>query len=230
VRDRGSRAEEFVAVLVEAQQLIAQREREISEAQERLRDARRFLVDQLGLLARLPDNERHLFLNTLYWSTAVPVSDLAQAFGMTENALRQQVSPKRLERLHRICGHVLIIEVHSRSGLHDASRPSSGYCTPCLDQGRMQWKREREQREATIRALRSMPYSEYLQTEHWKTLRAGMLRRAQYKCQVCYRSGALQVHHRTYERRGDEDWSDLIVLCGDCHSTFHQQGKLAANA
>ena len=46
------------------------------------------------------------------------------------------------------------------------------------------------------------------------------------KCQLCNKSGELNVHHRTYERRGEESYSDLITLCEDCHTLFHNQGKI----
>lgn len=75
----------------------------------------------------------------------------------------------------------------------------------------------------------TMPYREYLKTEEWEVRRQAALRRADYRCQVCNapRSARLNVHHRTYERRGIELESDLTVLCEDCHSLFHEHGKLA---
>jgi 5-methylcytosine-specific restriction endonuclease McrA len=69
--------------------------------------------------------------------------------------------------------------------------------------------------------LRSMPYREYLKTPEWQACRRDALRRADYSCQVCNSGGPLDVHHRTYERRGTERASDLIVLCRDCHALFH---------
>jgi len=47
------------------------------------------------------------------------------------------------------------------------------------------------------------------------------LKRAKYSCQLCNSKDNLNVHHRTYERRGHELASDLIVLCKQCHKTFH---------
>lgn len=78
-------------------------------------------------------------------------------------------------------------------------------------------------------ALQRMPYSEYLQTDHWKALRVQALAAAEYRCQVCNDTAALTVHHRTYERRGFELLSDLIALCRSCHSIFHGSGKLATS-
>lgn len=74
--------------------------------------------------------------------------------------------------------------------------------------------------------LRSMPYKDYLQTPEWGAKRNEMLKRAGHRCQVCNRSGRLEVHHRTYERRGSELEADLFVLCADCHDLFHRQGKV----
>jgi hypothetical protein len=52
--------------------------------------------------------------------------------------------------------------------------------------------------------------------------------KAGFRCQVCNAYGVqLNVHHRTYERRGAEWDTDLIVLCHDCHEIFHTNGKLA---
>lgn len=74
--------------------------------------------------------------------------------------------------------------------------------------------------------LRTMPYDQYLQTDHWIEQRWGALERAAWRCQVCNAPRQLHVHHRTYKRRGDELERDLVVLCGDCHTLFHQNGRL----
>ena len=79
-----------------------------------------------------------------------------------------------------------------------------------------------ESREREKRLLKSMPYKEYLQTDHWKHTRKSALKRAEYRCQLCNGDAMLQVHHRTYERRGHERASDLIVLCRQCHKDFHR--------
>jgi len=68
-----------------------------------------------------------------------------------------------------------------------------------------------------------MPYYEYLQTDEWKNTRKRALRRAGFKCELCNSDGELHVHHKTYERRGDEDNDDLIVLCKNCHAKFHDK-------
>jgi hypothetical protein len=76
--------------------------------------------------------------------------------------------------------------------------------------------------------LRAMPYAEYLQTDHWRFVRELALSRANGLCGICRRRDQLDVHHTTYERRGEELAGDLIVLCRGCHRTFHENGRLAA--
>ena len=78
--------------------------------------------------------------------------------------------------------------------------------------------------------LRAMPYKEYLQTPHWKRKREEKVRAAGRRCQLCNRgSVSLNVHHRTYERLGEELDEDLTVLCRDCHNTFHEHRRLGGH-
>ena len=75
--------------------------------------------------------------------------------------------------------------------------------------------------------LASMPYREYLKTPEWNDRRKRKLEAVGYACQVCNASGVqLDVHHRTYARRGGELDDDLTVLCHDCHGIFHAAGKV----
>lgn len=67
-----------------------------------------------------------------------------------------------------------------------------------------------------------MRYDLYLQTVEWQTLRRIKLETAGHRCQICYSdAGPLEVHHRTYERRGRERLDDLTVLCRRCHQVYH---------
>jgi 5-methylcytosine-specific restriction endonuclease McrA len=78
-----------------------------------------------------------------------------------------------------------------------------------------------------MRFLVTMPYRDYLKTPEWHERRKEHLVKAFCRCQVCNASQIrLEVHHRTYERRGYERYEDLIVLCDKCHKLFHEQGKL----
>lgn len=82
--------------------------------------------------------------------------------------------------------------------------------------------------ERRIKALRRLPYAEYLKTEHWQRQRRGALGHALSRCQVCNTNAVLlEVHHRTYARLGCEQPSDLLVLCEACHELFSRHGRLA---
>ena len=63
---------------------------------------------------------------------------------------------------------------------------------------------------------------EYLKSSQWQTLRKAVLKRDSYTCQSCQTSGIpLEVHHITYIRLGNEDTSDLVSVCRDCHQSIH---------
>lgn len=86
--------------------------------------------------------------------------------------------------------------------------------------------RQLESRHRLELELHTMPYDEYLETDHWRHTRNAALAAASYACQVCNDSRGLDVHHRTYERRGCESLADLTVLCGACHELFHKHGRV----
>lgn len=66
-------------------------------------------------------------------------------------------------------------------------------------------------------------YHEYLRSPMWKKRRTAAVKRAGNACQLCNSNGKLHVHHRTYERVGNEKAADLIALCADCHAKFHDK-------
>lgn len=74
--------------------------------------------------------------------------------------------------------------------------------------------------------LETMPYNDYLHTDHWKNLRKRKLKQSGYKCQICAETDFLNVHHNTYENRGCEKDEDLVVLCNGCHQIFHNANKI----
>jgi 5-methylcytosine-specific restriction endonuclease McrA len=64
-------------------------------------------------------------------------------------------------------------------------------------------------------------YAEYLQTLWWRQI-ARAMRDAYPVCQKCDFPYELNVHHRTYDRLGNEKIpDDLMVLCRSCHSREH---------
>jgi len=72
------------------------------------------------------------------------------------------------------------------------------------------------------RQNKNVPYDDYLNSPDWKRRRGIILRRAGYKCELCGASGVpLDIHHLTYERRGNEKYTDLIAICRKCHEAKH---------
>jgi 5-methylcytosine-specific restriction endonuclease McrA len=80
--------------------------------------------------------------------------------------------------------------------------------------------------------LATMPYRKYLSTPEWKATRAEALKRAGHRCQTCNTPATienrLEVHHRTYARRGNELPQDLTVLCQACHILIHKHRRLVS--
>ena len=66
-------------------------------------------------------------------------------------------------------------------------------------------------------------YEEYLLTEHWKMARDSVLLFWDNRCMICNSEEKIHVHHRTYVRLGDEQMNDLVPLCEECHSLFHDK-------
>jgi len=64
--------------------------------------------------------------------------------------------------------------------------------------------------------------SKYFNSDAWKTLRRRIRKRDGNQCVLCGTSKKqLAVHHKTYERFGNEDEDDLVTLCKDCHTDVH---------
>ena len=71
------------------------------------------------------------------------------------------------------------------------------------------------------------PYEDYLNSDHWQSLRSQVLDRDGYHCTRCENTNinsVLHVHHKSYDRLGHESLDDLIVLCETCHKQEHQGG------
>jgi hypothetical protein len=72
-------------------------------------------------------------------------------------------------------------------------------------------------------------YQAYLNSPKWKAKRREVLERAKYKCQVCKKRQAWQVHHKTYERIFNEPLQDLLSVCAKCHEEIHYYYVSACN-
>jgi 5-methylcytosine-specific restriction endonuclease McrA len=65
-------------------------------------------------------------------------------------------------------------------------------------------------------------YRAYIVSKEWYRRRAGRLVAANFSCERCGCGEALQVHHVTYKRLGNELNEDLRVLCRFCHLSEHE--------
>lgn len=65
-------------------------------------------------------------------------------------------------------------------------------------------------------------YAEYLQLPHWRKIRAKRMAIANGICEGCGERPATQVHHLTYEHRGNEMLWELRAVCDECHEYLSQ--------
>jgi 5-methylcytosine-specific restriction endonuclease McrA len=86
--------------------------------------------------------------------------------------------------------------------------------------GRMLEARARTRRREA-RERRQREYRQYLRSEGWMLRRQVALDRARGFCEDCGARGSLDVHHRTYKRKGNERPEDLVAVCRRCHKERH---------
>lgn len=63
-------------------------------------------------------------------------------------------------------------------------------------------------------------YTQYINSRDWQLKRREVLKRDNHQCQTCLNTENLEIHHKTYERLGDENLDDLITLCTHCHEAI----------
>jgi hypothetical protein len=175
--------------------------------------------------------------SVLYWlaDSYLSAAEILSPLGYLPNApAKKIVYPLTVAYCN--CGAPLTVETRSdlqsfRTNARRGRLYGRAFCDDCKkrqsEQGSKQRAEEEAQYRERLRDLKTMPYRDYLQSDEWKTTRRRALKRAQFRCQVCNKGESLNVHHRTYERRGEERNDDLLVLCQPCHELFHRQGKLA---
>lgn len=111
-----------------------------------------------------------------------------------------------------MCGHG--VEVETR---RQAKRPPT-HCDRCAHRGKQQLLFELPPPPP---ARSYAEYLRYLRSPKWQRVRRDALRR-QPACVVCANKDGLDVHHKTYERLGNERPEDVVVLCRNCHDAFHR--------
>jgi Zn finger protein HypA/HybF involved in hydrogenase expression len=211
--------------------VIAEAEALVKRAKQQLHEAVAELPSKIG------DNEelREEIIYHLYWfDDRIPKNTLKKAFDVVPPALagknsKNVIRPRPLPIICRDCKQESFVTLKSSREMHfhicdecDAKRKQESH--DYFERTRIKEVRRRQR----FHELATMPYYEYLQTPEWAERRRRAMKRAGFRCQVCNAYGVqLNVHHRTYEHRGDERDKDLITLCRTCHEIFHQNGQLA---
>lgn len=72
-----------------------------------------------------------------------------------------------------------------------------------------------------MKKSKSSEYVLYIKSTEWRSKRKEALVYYGKKCCKCNRTHDLHVHHKTYERLGNELMLDLEVLCEECHYKHH---------
>lgn len=68
-------------------------------------------------------------------------------------------------------------------------------------------------------------YREYLRSPEWKATKIKYLKsRLPKECGVCGAAwnNAMQFHHKTYKRLGNEWLMDIVPVCDPCHLLIHE--------
>lgn len=69
-------------------------------------------------------------------------------------------------------------------------------------------------------------YNEYIRSHpRWQTMRKARFEFDGGRCVICHKdlhNAPYQTHHLSYQRLGHERMRDVITLCNQCHTDFHQ--------
>lgn len=78
-----------------------------------------------------------------------------------------------------------------------------------------------------LESLGYKDYGEYIKSPWWTEFKRGWLTRHERKCSVTGRRyGLMDFHHITYERLGNENDEDVILVCREVHDMIHRLIKV----
>ena len=66
-------------------------------------------------------------------------------------------------------------------------------------------------------------YNDHLNSDEWRDLKRKIVRERGNMCERCGSAGLLHLHHKTYDRLGEELPSDLELVCVDCHKIADEE-------
>ncbi len=201
----------------------------IEAAERMIKEMRVAIPDELRSIAtETPEHLKFERMSALYWQCpSISGDEIKRAFGFNRST---KPLPLEMNRFCVVCGAIQIVSSHGaqREAVKDEGSGKDYRCSDCTKRREAIAWEEMEADERAIgkrlRELKSMPYGQYLQTPEWEKRSASMKRSVGHRCQLCNETGhVLHVHHRTYERRGNEYFKDLIVLCAPCHAKHHDK-------
>jgi 5-methylcytosine-specific restriction endonuclease McrA len=175
----------------------------------------------------LTHEEKVALFTEFYWDAIdLPKDHICEGLGISFGRVIHEIPGHSTGVPCANCGNDLIAK--SRTQYRHIKSTRALLCTTCDDAHGAQEKSLRNLRERAWNdrrdLVRKMPYADYLHSPEWQTTRVAALKRARYACQLCRATNTtLDVHHNTYERRGHELPTDLIVLCRGCHGKHHDK-------
>lgn len=75
----------------------------------------------------------------------------------------------------------------------------------------------------SFNSMRYDSYNNYLETEHWKRFSSTARKHFGERCSCCGTKVNLEVHHNNYNCIGEETFSDVCLLCNNCHKKMHHK-------
>lgn len=161
-------------------------------------------------------------ITDLYYEKILSFDSILEAAKMNKDELWKILSFRSIWDKCNNCNEVFLINVSSLADVENYENTTNHLC-PFCDDVPSKHRKYFLNEESTTERLKYTPYRDYLQTKHWNFVRTKALKDADYKCSLCNSPKQLNVHHRTYEHKGEEYRypKDLIVLCQSCHEKFH---------
>jgi len=218
---------------------VEQLEERIADLREEQRAAAAHLQELPTSLAesaadKLGPSELRTIAWVLYWEQMdINVSSIASMLNVKTHDVASIVGQNHMPFTCNRCGQPIWVIFATRTQFLNwqIRKAKTELCLECqhkqIEEAEQLAEALAATKAARIKELKTMPYQEYLTTPEWDKRRRQHLKKAGYRCQVCNATGALSIHHRTYDDRGEERPQDLIALCRNCHEIFHKNGKLA---
>jgi hypothetical protein len=70
-------------------------------------------------------------------------------------------------------------------------------------------------------------YTQYVRKQSFPWRCRGSIYKEFYTwCQLCHGRKGTQLHHLTYKRLGQEDYADVVLVCGTCHKVEEAKKRM----